>query len=332
MKQRKLHSSTKILAFLSLILILLSGCGNNSGKDESSGSGQDSVSENNEGKLKVVSSFTIISDMIRQIGKEHVDVHNLVPTGTDPHEYEPLPDDIKATTDADVLFYNGLNLEGGDQGWFAKLIHSVGQDETHVFNLTDGVEPMYLHHEGEDGRVEEINPHAFINPMVGIQMTEDARDALIKIDPEHQEEYTKNAEEYLKTLHAIDEEYRTKINEIPEEDRILVTSERAFQYMTAEYGLKEGYIWAIDTEENGSPSQIKSLLAFLKEEQPPVMFLETNVDPRPMQTVSKESGVPIYGEIYSDEIGEPGAEVDTYEKYLNFNIKQIYEGLTQNAE
>lgn len=328
MKKRKLSS----VLLLGVLMLLLGACGNSGGKKNSeTGSegtaGNTSQTADGE-KLKVVASFTILSDIVRQIGGDYVDVHNLVPTGTDPHEYEPLPDDIKAATDADVLFYNGLNLEGGDQGWFAKLIRTVGQDEDHVFKLTTGVEPMYLHHEGEDGRVEEINPHAFINPVVGIKMAEDARDALVKIDPDHAEAYKQNADDYLKTLHDIDDEYRTKINEIPEEDRILVTSERAFQYMTAEYGLKEGYIWAIDTEENGSPEQIKSLLKLLKEEQPPVLFLETNVDSRPMETVSRESGISIYGDIYSDEIGEPGADVDTYEKYLNFNIKQIYEGLT----
>lgn len=326
MKTKQVRSKMKIVALLSLsMLVLLSACGSNA--NEESESGQASVSDS-AGKIKVVSTFTIISDIIRQIGRENVDVYNLVPTGTDPHEYEPLPEDTKAATDADILFYNGLNLEGGEQGWFAKLIKSVGQDESHVFKLTEGVEPMYLHHENEEGRVEEINPHAFISPVVGIQMAEDARDALIEVDPDHADEYKKNADEYLKTLHDLDDEYRTKINAVPEEERVLVTSERAFQYMAAEYGLKEGYIWAIDTDETGSSEQMKDLITFLEENKAPVLFLETNVDRRPMDTVSKESGVPIYGDIYSDEIGEVGSEVDTYEKYLNFNIKQISEGLT----
>src|SRR5699024_5916846 len=270
MNKMKKSKFFRFFAF-SIIALFLVACGND----------EDDTIENEEGVLNVVSTFSILSDMVEEIGGDYVHVHNLVPIGTDPHDYEPLSDDIKAATDADVLFYNGLNLEGGDQGWFAKLIRTVGQDEDHVFKLTTGVEPMYLHHEGEDGRVEEINPHAFINPVVGIKMAEDARDALVKIDPDHAEAYKQNADDYLKTLHDIDDEYRTKINEIPEEDRILVTSERAFQYMTAEYGLKEGYIWPIDTEENGSPEQIKSLLKLLKEEQPPVLFLETNVDSRP---------------------------------------------------
>lgn len=313
------------LLFTALIL-LVAACGS---KNEGGTDGNNQAG-GNAGKLKVVSSFTIISDITREIGKDHVEVHNLVPTGTDPHEYEPLPDDIKAATDADVLFYNGLNLEGGDEGWFMKLIRSVGQDEKNIYKLTEGVEPMYLH--GSEGNNDaEINPHAFISVKVGIKMAEDTMNALIAADPDHKADYEKNGQEYLDRLKEIDQEYTEKIADIPEENRTLVTSERAFQYLAKDFGLKEGFIWEIDTEENGSPDQIKSLISFLQDNKVPAMFLETNVDDRPMKTVSKESGVPIYGPIYSDEIGEPGSEIDTYIKYLNFNIKQIHDGLSGKA-
>ena len=277
------------------------------------------------GKIKAVSSFTILEDMIKEIGGDNIEVHNLVPTGTDPHEYDPLPEDIKAATDADVLFYNGLNLEGGENGWFAKMIDSVGQDWDNTFELTKGVEPMYV--TSSDGRDEEINPHAFLDPVVGIQMAENTRDALIEIDPDNKAFYEENAEQYINELRDIDEQYKTKINEIPEENRILITSEHAYQYMAKRYGLKEGFIWAIDTEENGSPDQITSLIKFIEEHNPPVLFVETNVDTRPMETVSKETGVEIFGEIFSDEIGKPGEKGDTYVKFLQHNIDMIYEGL-----
>src|SRR5699024_3580926 len=100
---------------------------------------------------------------------DRVELHNLVPIGTDPHEYEPLPEDIKAATDADILFFNGLNLEGGDDGWFAKLTDSVDQKEEAIFELGEGVEPMYL--TSSDGE-EEVNPHSFLSPIVGIKMAE----------------------------------------------------------------------------------------------------------------------------------------------------------------
>src|SRR5690625_3579924 len=105
--------------------------------------GKDSEQQAND-TIKVVTTFTLIEDMVKEIGGDRVEIHNLVPTGTDPHKYDPLPEDIKAATDADVLFYNGLNLEGGDSGWFAKMISSVGQDWDRAFKLTEGVEPMYL--------------------------------------------------------------------------------------------------------------------------------------------------------------------------------------------
>ncbi|WP_144463334.1 metal ABC transporter solute-binding protein, Zn/Mn family [Siminovitchia fortis] len=301
-----------------LAVWLLAACGSNSDSDEAA----------KDRPLKVVTSFTIIEDLAREIGGDDVEIHNLVPTGTDPHEYEPLPEDIKKATDADILFYNGLNLEGGKDGWFFKMIDSVGQKKENIYSLTERVDPMYL--TDESGKEEEVNPHAFIDPAVGIKMAEDMRDALMEKDPERKEDYKKRADAYISRLHEIDKEYEEKINDIPKEKRILVTSERAFQYMTAHYGLKEGYIWEIDTEENGSPQQIKSLVHFIKEHNVPVLFIESNVDPRPMETVSKETGVPFSKKpIYSDEIGKPGEEVDTYVKYLNYNIKLIHDELSR---
>lgn len=298
------------------VLLMLTGCG------------QKEAVSSQDGPLKVVTSFTIIQDIAREIGGEDVEIHNLVPTGTDPHEYEPLPEDIKKATDADILFYNGLNLEGGASGWFFKMIDSVGQKEENVINLTERVEPMYIG--GTDGHEAEINPHAFIDPGVGIKMAEDMRDALMKKDPDRKEKYQERADNYVSRLKEIEKEYEEKINAIPKENRILVTSERAFQYMTSRFGLDEAFIWEIDTEENGSPQQIKSLIEFIKENNVPVLFVESNVDTRPMETVSQESGVPIASKpIYSDEIGQPGEEVDTYIKYLQYNIDLIYSELSK---
>lgn len=302
----------KISVILMMVLVLV-GCGAKSSPQE------------DDGKLKVVSTFTIITDMVEEIGQDKVSVTNLVPTGTDPHEYEPKPDDIQAITDADLLLYNGLNLEGGEQGWFAKATKSVKVDESKIHQLSDNITPMYLLGGGDD---DEINPHAFISPKNGIIMSEAVRDALVAADPENKDFYEVNATEYISKLKVIDELYKTEIDAIPEANRILVTSEKAFQYMTADYGLREAYIWAIDTEELGTTEQLKSLLETLKVDAPPYLFLESNVDTRPMETISKESGIPIFEKrIYSDEIGTAGSEVDTYLKMLENNITIIAEGL-----
>src|SRR5699024_11034565 len=135
---------------------------------------------------------------------------------------------------------------------------------------------------------EEINPHVFLDPNNGIIMAENTRDALIAVDPENEDLYKENTEKYLKRLEEIDEDYANRLGEIPDDERILVTSERAYQYMADRYDLEEGYIWEIDTEENGTPEQITSLVEFIEENNPPVLFVESNVDERPMETVSNE--------------------------------------------
>ena len=318
-----------------MLVFLLAACGGNDeskSKDAENANNGDgnTKAESNESSddaLQVVTSFTIIADVANEIGGEDVDIHNLVPTGTDPHEYEPLPEDIKKATDADVLFYNGLNLEGGKDGWFMRMVDSVGQNEDNVYSLTEQVDPMYIG--GDDEHEEEINPHSFIDPANGIKLAEDMRDALMEVDPDHADAYEERAEQYLDKLNEINDEYEEKLAEVPEDERYLVTSERAFQYLADHFDLEEGYIWAIDTEENGSPEQIKSLVEYLKENEVPILFVESNVDERPMETVSEESGVDIFEKpIYSDEIGKAGDEVDTYVKYLNYNIDVLYEGLT----
>src|SRR5699024_10961740 len=140
--------------------------------------------------------------------------------------------------------------------------------------------------------------------------------------------YQDSADEYIDRLKEIVDEYEEKINEIPEENRLLVTSERAFQYLADRYGLEEAFIWEIDTEENGSPEQINSLVNYLSDHDDLNLVVESKVDERSMESVSNESRVPICERpIHSDEIGKKGDDVDTYVKYLNYNIDIISEGL-----
>ena len=313
MKQIYRYSIVAIIAVL-----LLSACKQNKEQNDTSSDIQK--------PLKVVTTFTIIQDIAKEIGGNDVDVYNLVPTGAAPHEYEPLPTDMKKTSDADILLYNGLNLEGGISGWFFRMINSVGQKEENVYSLTKGVQPMYL--SDRERRKEEVNPHSFINPAVGIIMAKNMRDIFIERDPTRKASYEERTAIYLEKLRAVDQEYRDKINAIPKERRILVTCEHAFQYMTKEYGLNEAYIWSIDTEETGSPEQIKELIGFIKENNVPILFIESNVDKRPMQMVSRETKVPISKKaIYSDELDKPGGEVDTYIRFLRYNVNLIYDEL-----
>ena len=309
------------LFYLTLAIFSLLSCQDNK-KDQ----------QETNGKIKVISSFSILTDILQQIGKDSIEVHNLAPVGTDPHEYQPVPEDIKFASNADLFIYNGLNLEGGDNGWFSKLTQSVKADDSHVIKASGNIKPIYLFGEGKV-KNKEVNPHSFISPVVGIEMAKTIGQALIAADESNRDFYQKNMDSYLLQLKEIEKNYRESFASLPKENRVFVASEQAFQYLTEEYGLKEGYIWAIDTEENGSPNQIKNAIEFVKKNQPNVLFIESNVDKRPMETVSKETGVPIYfPAIFSDELGKPGEEADTYLNYLKYNLKHIYKGLTGKSE
>lgn len=277
--------------------------------------------------LQVVATFSIVHDIAGQIGGDAVDLHSIVPLGTDPHEYTPLPEDIQQATDADLLLWNGLNMETGD-GWFESLVEAAGKeiDSSQVAEASIGVEPKYL--SSSDGEESEVNPHAFLDPKLGMLYAENIRDALIEADPDRQEVYTDNTDAYLETLGEVDQLYTERIEQIPPEQRTLVTSEHAYQYMVDRYGLEAGYIWAIDTDEQGSPGQINDLVGLVRDRQAPALFVESNVDRRPMETVAAETGVDIFGTLFSDELGSPDGDGATYTDMLTHNIEQIHAGLS----
>lgn len=308
----KRHVATSLAA---LGAVLLAGC--------TSGDDQEAA---NDDRIQAVSTFSILSDIVAEIGGDHVKVHNIVPVGNDPHEYGSTPEDTKAMSDADAYFYNGLNLEGGENGWAARMVESVGLEEDKVFETTDGVEPMYLTDEESD---HSINPHAFLDPNVGVIMAENVAAGLTDVDPDHAEEYSQNLEEYLQELAEMDKSYQEEIGNLEEERRVLVTSERAYQYMADSYNLLEGYIWAVDTDDIGTPEQMISAIDFVNDHKPKALFVESNVTPGPMETVSEETGVEIYATIFSDELAAQGEPGDTYLGFLEENLKDISGGLQQ---
>lgn len=289
------------------------------------GCSQQGQSAEEDTRLQVVGSFTILSDMAAQIGGEHVAVHNLVPRGTDPHNFEPLPADLKALSNADVVLYNGLNLEGGEDGWLFRLLDAAQQDRQVAPEASVGITPQLL----TDGHgKQEVNPHAFASPVAGQIMAQNVAEALSLADPGNAAFYQANASDYIAELQAVDEEYRRRLGDIPPGARVIVTSERAFSYLAAEYDLEEGFIWAVDTDENGSPDQIMGAIDFVRNRGVRALLLESNVDPRPMETVSAETDVPILGPIYSDEVGAPGLGSDSYLGYLRHNLEIIVRAMT----
>ena len=306
-------------AVLTAVLLTLGACSSDDDDGDRSGS--------EDSPVEVVATFSIIGDIVNEIGGDAVEVHSIVPLGVDPHEYSPLPLDVQKSSDADVVFWNGLNMEVGG-GWFEALLDTAGKqlESPQVVEVSTGVEPKFL--TSVDGAESEINPHAFLDPHVGMIYTENIRDGLIAADPDNEATFRKNADDYLAKLTEIDQLYVDRIAEIPAEHRVLVTSEHAFQYLTDRYGLKSGFIWEIDTDEQGTPGQVNALIALVRESGVPALFVESNVDQRPMEMISAETGTPIFGTVFSDELGQPDGDGGSYLEMLTFNIEQIHAGLS----
>lgn len=297
--------------------LLLAGCAQSpeepSGRDPAGAPGDGAAEEH--GPVKVVTTFSLLGDLASQVGGELVTVHSMVPLGTDPHEYQPLPADVEAATDADVLVWNGLDMETGD-GWFENLVEVAGKDfaANEVIEAAAGVEPMWL----TEGETSEVNPHAFLSPRAGLIYLENIVQGFSLLDPQNAPTYEANASELKAKIEELDERYTAELGSVA--TPVLVTSERAFQYLANDYGLSEGYLWQIDTDEQGTPAQITGLISFIEENEVSGLLVETNVDPRPMETVSQETGVPVVGEVYSDELGPAGSPGETYLGYLEANL------------
>jgi iron/zinc/copper transport system substrate-binding protein len=300
-----------------LLLLLISACGK---EDENA------EKDPNE-KIQVIATYSIVYDIVKNVGGDRVEIHTLAPVGSNPHEYDPLPKDVQLTTDADAVFYNGLNLEAGNS-WFEKLLLTAnkGEKDSPVFQMSEGVQPKYLTTKGKES---EEDPHAWLDIRNGIKYAENARDGLIKVDPEHADVYEKNAQAYIEKLETLHQESVTRYNEIPKEQRLLITSEGAFKYFSEAYDFEAAYIWEINSENQGSPEQVKSVVDFINTKKDAVLFVETSIDPRSMETVSAETGVPIYGKVFTDSIGKPGEDGDTYIKMMEWNIDTIFNGLTE---
>jgi iron/zinc/copper transport system substrate-binding protein len=313
-----LKKSFLFLAASILSILFLAAC---------SGEKDSSTAVNKEEKVQVVTTYSIVYDIVKNVGGDLVEIHSLAPIGSNPHEYDPLPVDVQKTTDADAVFYNGLNLEAGNS-WFDKLMETAGKDgeDAPVFLMSEGVEAMHLTTEGNEG---EEDPHAWLDIRNGIKYAENARDGLINVDPDNKEAYEKNAEAYIAELKELHNKAVKQFKEIPEKERVLVTSEGAFKYFSEAYGFQAEYIWEINQENQGTPDQITRIVDIINEKEITGLFLETSIDPRSMEAVSSETNVPIMGKVFTDSLAKPGEDGDTYISMMEWNIKTIKEGLSK---
>lgn len=269
------------------------------------------------GKKKIVTSFTIIADMAREVAGEAAIVESITRPGAEIHGYDPTPKDIVKAQGADLVLWNGMNLEL----WFEKFFSNVKDVPSAV--LTEGIEPMGI---AEGPYTGKPNPHAWMSPLNALIYVDNILKALVKIDPANEQVYRDNAAAYTAKIKALDGPVREKLAGIPEDQRWLVSSEGAFSYLCENYGLRQLYLWPINADAQGTPQQVKKVIDVVRENKIPVVFSESTVSDKPAKQVAKESGARYGGVLYVDSLTLADGPAPTYLKMLEKNAETIVRG------
>ena len=270
-----------------------------------------------EAKFKVVTTFTVIQNIAQNVAGDAATVESITKPGAEIHEYEPTPKDIVKAQSADLILWNGLNLER----WFERFFQNIKEKPAVV--VTEGITPLSIY---EGPYKDAPNPHAWMSPSNALIYVENIKNALVKYDPQNADTYQKNAATYAEKIKQLDKPLREKLAQIPADQRWLVTSEGAFSYLAKDYDLKEGYLWPINAEQQGTPQQVRKLIDLVKKNHIPVVFSESTVSAKPAQQVAKESGAKYGGVLYVDSLSAADGPVPTYIDLLNVTVSTIVKG------
>ena len=265
-------------------------------------------------RLKVVTTFTVIADMARNVAGDAADVEALTKPGAEIHYYQPTPGDILRARDADLILWNGLNLEQ----WFERFLANLGDVPSAV--LTGGVEPISI---TEGPYTGKANPHAWMSPTVALTYVENIRKALAEHDPANAEVYAANAAAYSDEIRALAEPIRERLGAIPEAERWLVTSEGAFSYLTRDFGMRELYIWPINADQQGTPQQVRKVIDAVREHNIPAIFSESTVPADAAKQIARETGAAYGGVLYVDSLSEADGPVPTYLDMMRVTTETI---------
>ncbi len=275
---------------------------------------------NAQEKPKVVTTFTVIADMAKNVAGKAADVESITKAGAEIHNYQPTPRDILRARDADLVLRNGLNLEQ----WFEKFLANLGKVPS--ITVSDGVEPMAIAGGAYQGKP---NPHAWMSPENAVIYVENIRKGLSEIDPAHADTYAANAKAYADKIRAAVQPIRDILGKLPEDHRWLVTSEGAFSYLARDFGLKELYLWPVNADSQGTPQQVREVIDAMRKHQIKVIFSESTVSDKPAKQIASETGATYAGVLYVDSLSEEGGPVPTYLDLLRVTTETIAKGLSQ---
>ena len=270
-----------------------------------------------DGELKVLTTFTVIADMARQVAGDRVEVASITKPGAEIHGYEPTPRDLRRAASADLVLENGLNLER----WFERFIAPA---RTRHVTVSEGIEPIPI---AGDAYAGKPNPHAWTSIANGAVYVDNIRDALIDLDPAGAATYRRNAARYKARIRAVGDGVRRALAGLPKRQRVLVTCEGAFSYMARDLGLREAYIWPVNAEQQSTPQQIAATIRTVRRTGVPGIFCESTVSDEGQRQVAREGGSRLAGTLYVDSLSGPDGPVPTYLDMLRRNAETIAAGL-----
>ncbi len=274
-------------------------------------------------KMKVVTTFTVIANMASEVAGDAAHVVSITKPGAEIHGYEPTPQDIVRAMDADLILWNGMNLEIWFKQFFARL------DNVPSVTLTDNIDPIPISSGSYKGAP---NPHAWMGLESGLIYIDNIMKAFIKYDPKNAVVYQQNAENFRTRLYETIEPLRQAIAALPEKRRWLVTCEGAFSYLARDFSMKELYLWPINADRAGTPQQIRTVIDGIRKNNIPVIFCESTVNTAPARQIARETGAHYGGVLYVDSLSAAGGIVPTYLDLLKVTSHTIFMGLTSTLK
>lgn len=267
--------------------------------------------------LKVATTFTIIQDMARNVAGSVATVDSITRPGAEIHDYQPTPQDVVRAQGADLVLWNGLNLEL----WFERFFGNLANVQSAV--LTEGITPINI---TQGPYQDKPNPHAWMSATNALVYVDNIRRVFAKADPANAAVYAANAASYSERIKALDAPLRARLATVPEAQRWLVSSEGAFSYLTRDFGWREAYLWPINADQQGTPQQVRRLIDLVRRNRIPVVFSESTISDKPMRQVARETGARYGGVLYVDSLSAADGPVPTYLKLLETTVETIAKG------